>query len=69
LAGDLKENRRDGRDVPHLPKRFGKQRIGLQPFRCTTCGKTFTEPHEKPLDNMTIRVEKAQLVLRPIVEG
>jgi transposase-like protein/IS1 family transposase len=29
-------------------KRFGKHRNGLQRFRCLSCGKTFTEQHQRP---------------------
>jgi transposase-like protein/IS1 family transposase len=50
-------------------KRFGKHRNGLQRSRCQQCRKTFTEPHEKPLDTMTITMEKAMLALRLLVEG
>jgi transposase-like protein/IS1 family transposase len=50
-------------------KRFGKHRNGLQRFRCMLCGKTFTEPHERLLENMTIPEEKIQLALRLLVEG
>jgi transposase-like protein len=34
-------------------RRFGKHRNGLQRYRCAQCSKTFTEPHERPLDAMT----------------
>ena len=50
-------------------KRFGKHRNGLQRFRCAQCGKTYTEPHEKPLEGMTIPQGKALLALRLLVEG
>ena len=50
-------------------KRFGKHRNGLQRYRCAQCGKTYTEPHEKPLEGMTIPQEKALLALRLLVEG
>jgi len=50
-------------------RRFGKHRNGLQRFRCAQCGKTYTEPHEKPLEGMTIPQEKALLALRLLVEG
>lgn len=48
---------------------FGKHRNGLRRFRCGTCGKTYTEPHEKPLGDMTLPLEKAILVLRMLLEG
>ncbi|MGA7236404.1 MAG: IS1 family transposase [Bryobacteraceae bacterium] len=50
-------------------KKFGKHRNGLQRFRCMQCSKTFTEPHERPFDAMTVDQEKAMLALRMLVEG
>lgn len=35
-------------------KRFGRHRNGLQRFRCNQCGKTFTEDHETPIDEMRL---------------
>jgi transposase-like protein len=39
-------------------KRFGKHRNGLQRFRCNQCSKTFTEDHERPLDEMRLPLDK-----------
>lgn len=50
-------------------KKFGKHRNGLQRFRCNQCRKTFTEDHERPLDEMRLPLEKAELCLRLLVEG
>jgi transposase-like protein/IS1 family transposase len=50
-------------------RKFGKHRNGLQRYRCHQCGKTYTEPHEKPLEGMTIPLDKALLALRLLVEG
>jgi len=50
-------------------KRFGKHRNGLQRFRCMTCGKTYTEPHEKPFEDMTADIDKAMLAMKLLVEG
>jgi transposase-like protein/IS1 family transposase len=50
-------------------RRFGRHRNGLQRFRCHQCGKTYTEPHEKPLEGMTIPQGKALLAMRLMVEG
>ena len=50
-------------------KRFGKHRNGLQRFRCAQCSKTFTEPHERPLDEMRLAVAKAETILKLLVEG
>ena len=50
-------------------KRFGRHRNGLQRYRCTSCRKTYTEPHEKPLGAMTVPMEKATLALQLLIEG
>lgn len=48
---------------------FGKHRNGLRRFRCGSCNKTYTEPHEKPLGEMTVPMEKAVLALKMLLEG
>ncbi len=50
-------------------KKFGKDRNGLQRFRCRTCNKTFLEPHKRPLDEMRLSIEKAVAVIQHLVEG
>lgn len=50
-------------------KKFGKHRNGLQRYRCEACKKTFTEPHERPLGDMNLAVDKAVSVLQHLVEG
>jgi transposase-like protein len=50
-------------------KRFGKHRNGLQRFRCDQCRKTFTEDHQRPLDEMRLPLDKAENVLRLLLEG
>jgi transposase-like protein len=50
-------------------RRFGKHRNGLQRFRCNQCRKTFTEDHERPLDAMRTPLEKAETILKMLVEG
>lgn len=52
-----------------LCRKFGKHRNGLQRFRCNQCRKTFTEDHATPLDTMRLPMEKADQVLRLMVEG
>lgn len=52
-----------------LCKKSGKHRNGLQRFRCNQCKRTFTEEHEKPLDEMRLPLEKALLCLKLLVEG
>jgi transposase-like protein len=48
---------------------FGKHRNGLRRFRCRQCFKTFTEPHETPLDGMYLPIEKAETVFALLLEG
>ncbi len=50
-------------------KKFGKDRKGNQRFRCLACDKTFQHGREKPLGEMTLALEKAESVLRLLVEG
>jgi transposase-like protein/IS1 family transposase len=50
-------------------KRFGKHRNGLQRFRCPQCGKTLTEEHNRPLDEMRLPLDKAVSVLALLLEG
>ena len=50
-------------------KRFGKHRNGLQRFRCRQCKKTFTEEHEKPLDEMRLAPDRAITALQLLLEG
>lgn len=52
-----------------ITKKFGKDRNGLQRYRCLRCNKTFLEPHERPLGEMRLPVEKALSVLQHLVEG
>jgi transposase-like protein/IS1 family transposase len=50
-------------------KRHGRDRKGNQRFKCRQCSKTFLEPRENPLDGMYLPVEKAEMVLRLLLEG
>ncbi len=50
-------------------KRFGKHRNGLQRFRCNQCSKTYTEDHQRPLDEMRLPLDKAENLLRLLLEG
>ena len=50
-------------------KKFGKHRNGLQRFRCKQCGRTVTEEHNRPLDEMRVPLDKAILCLNLLVEG
>ena len=50
-------------------KRFGKHRNGLQRYRCNQCAKTFTEEHERPLDEMRLPFDRAVSILQLLLEG
>src|SRR5947209_12191102 len=50
-------------------QRHGKDRNGNQRFRCLTCNRSFSEPKEKPLNNMYLPMDKALLCLQLLVEG
>ncbi len=50
-------------------RKFGTNRNGSQRFRCNQCRKTFTEDQAKPLDTMRLPMDKADQVLRLMVEG
>jgi IS1 family transposase/transposase-like protein len=52
-----------------ITKKFGKDRHGLQRYRCLSCNKTVLEPHERPLGEMRLPLEKALSVLQHLVEG
>jgi len=49
--------------------RFGKHRNGLQRYRCSPCRKTFTEDHTRPLAEMRLPMDKAESILKLLVEG
>lgn len=50
-------------------KRHGKDRRGRQRYQCHRCRKTFQKPQEKPLEGMYLPLEKAEMVLRLLLEG
>ena len=50
-------------------RRFGRHRNGLRRFQCRQCKRTYTEPHERPLEDMYLEVQIAELVLKLLVEG
>jgi len=50
-------------------KRKGRDRKGNQRYQCRQCSKTFLEPREKALDGMYLPIEKAELVLKLLLEG
>ena len=50
-------------------KRFAKNRNGRLRFRCFECKRTFTESRRVSLGGMYLPVEKAEMVLRLLLEG
>jgi transposase-like protein/IS1 family transposase len=50
-------------------KAHGKDRKGNQRYQCRQCRKTFQEAHRKPLGNMYLSIEKAEQVLKMLLEG
>ncbi len=50
-------------------KRKGRDRKGNQRYQCRQCSKTFLEPRQKPLEGMYLPIEKAELVLKLLLEG
>ena len=49
--------------------KIGKDRKGNQRFRCQKCRKSFVDAPEKPLGNMYLPLDKAEMCLRLLVEG
>src|ERR1700680_1427382 len=50
-------------------QKHGKDRKGNQRFRCQPCSKRFLEPRDKPLDGMYLPMDKAETILKMLVEG
>ena len=51
-------------------KKFGKYGTKrIQRYRCLQCGKTFSEPQDKPLDEMRISPDTAIKIIQLLVEG
>jgi transposase-like protein/IS1 family transposase len=50
-------------------KRKGRDRKGTQRYQCRHCSKTFLEPREDHLDGMYLPLEKAEMVLKLLLEG
>jgi IS1 family transposase/transposase-like protein len=47
--------------------KFGPKRI--QRWRCKQCKRTFSEARDKPLDDMRISLERAEMCLKLLLEG
>jgi transposase-like protein/IS1 family transposase len=50
-------------------KKSGKHRNGLQRFRCTQCGKTYTEDHARLFGSMIVPEDKALIAIQLLIEG
>lgn len=50
-------------------KRLGKDRKGIQRYRCNGCRKTFSELQDRPLGTMQLPIGKAIQVIQLLVEG
>jgi transposase-like protein len=50
-------------------KRKGHDRKGNQRYQCRQCSKTFLEPRKDLLDGMYLPIEKAEMVLKLLLEG
>jgi transposase-like protein/IS1 family transposase len=50
-------------------KRFGRDRKGIQRYRCLSCGKTFAIDPPNPLGAMHLPLEKAIKALELLLEG
>src|SRR5258707_1894243 len=49
-------------------RKFGK-RGNRQRYQCTQCHKVVTDPRDSTLDGMYLPIEKAEMVLRLLLEG
>lgn len=50
-------------------KLHGKSKQSLQRYRCKECKKCSTEEHVKPIGNMKLDFDKAEMCLRLLLEG
>jgi transposase-like protein/IS1 family transposase len=51
-------------------KKHGKDRKGCQRWKCRNCGSTVTRAdHERPLGDMRLDLDKAETILRMLLEG
>jgi len=50
-------------------RKFGTNRNGSQRFRCKSCRKTFTDIAAQPLGDMRLPMDKAEAILKLLVEG
>jgi IS1 family transposase/transposase-like protein len=53
----------------HETKKFGKDKLGNQRYRCVLCGKTWIDRSARPLGDLRIDRQRAVMVLRMMLEG
>ena len=50
-------------------KKSGRDRKGNQRYACKQCKRTFQEAQDKPLDDMRISMDRAEMCLKLLLEG
>ncbi len=50
-------------------KKHGRDRYGVQRYKCLVCGKTFSEPTVKLIGESRLPIDRAVMCLRMILEG
>jgi len=50
-------------------KRKGHDCKGTQRYQCRQCSRTFLEPQEDHLDGMYLPMDKAEMILKMLLEG
>lgn len=53
----------------HDTKKHGRDRHGVQRYKCLLCGKTFSEPKTKLIGDSRLPVDRAVMCLRMLLEG
>ncbi len=56
-------------DCQFPARRFGRNRNGSQRYRCNACARTFTDEETRPADRRRLAPDRAELVLRMLLEG
>lgn len=69
LSPDESKVRSDLSFMPRSVLEARQRPQGIPAISVRKCSKTFLAPQEKPLDEMYLPVEKAEMVLRLLLEG
>src|SRR5262249_4780484 len=57
-------------ECPHENrKKNGKDENGVQRYKCLDCGKRFRDERKSPLGYLRIDLDRAELILKMLVEG